>query len=134
MAKNIIKKNSYKKTTHKDVNYEALVNLEELKNGLRLADIVSCEDVDVEAFRGKCKVQILRDGHIIIHELPKHVKNKAIFRDDNSSFTLGRDGKYYFVFTMPEQLVYEIPHHLKRQAAAIAEKVNNALITKNKLA
>jgi len=130
MAKNIIKKNSYKKTTHKDVNYEALVNLGELKNGLRLADIVSCDDVYVEAFLGKCKVQILRDGHIIIHELPKRVKNKAIFRDDNSSFTLGRDGKYYFVFTMPEQLVYEIPHQLKRQAAAIAVKIEEALAIK----
>ena len=129
MAKNIIKKNSYKKT-HKNVDYEAIVSLEELKNGLRLADIVSCEDVDVEAFRGKCKVQILRDGHIVIHELPKRVKNKAIFRDDNSSFTLGRDGKYYFVFTMPEQLVYEIPHQLKRQAAAIAEKIEEALALK----
>ena len=107
MAKNIIKKNSYKKT-HKNVDYEAIVSLEELKNGLRLADIVSCEDVDVEAFRGKCKVQILRDGHIIIHELPK----------------------YYFVFTMPEQLVYEIPHQLKRQAAAIAEKIEEALAIK----
>jgi hypothetical protein len=75
-------------------------------------------------------VQILRDGHIVIHELPKRVKNKAIFRDDNSSFTLGRDGKYYFVFTMPEQLVYEIPHQLKRQAAAIAEKIEEALALK----
>ena len=83
-------KKTFTKKTHRNVDYEAIVSLEELKNGLRLADIVSCEDVDVEAFRGKCKVQILRDGHIVIHELPKRVKNKAIFRDDNSSFTLGR--------------------------------------------
>ena len=85
----------------------------------------------MEAFLGKCKVQILRDGHIIIHELPKRDKNKAIFRDDNSSFTLGRDGKYYFVFTMPEQLVNEIPYQLQRQAAVIAGKVKNVLTTKN---
>lgn len=124
-------KKTFTKKTHKNVDYEAVVSLEELKNGLRLADIVSCDDVYVEAFLGKCKVQILRDGHIIIHELPKRVKNKAIFRDDNSSFTLGRDGKYYFVFTMPEQLVNEIPYQLQRQAAAIAEKVKNVLTTKN---
>ena len=123
-------KKIFTKKTHRNVDYEAIVSLEELKNGLRLADIVSCDDVYVEAFLGKCKVQILRDGHIIIHELPKRVKNKAIFRDDNSSFTLGRDGKYYFVFTMPEQLVYEIPHQLKRQAAAIAEKIEEALAIK----
>jgi len=124
-------KKTITKKTHKNVDYEAIVSLEELKNGLRLADIVSCDDVYVEAFLGKCKVQILRDGHIIIHELPKRVKNKAIFRDDNSSFTLGRDGKYYFVFTMPEQLVNEIPYQLQRQAAAIAGKVINVLTTKN---
>ncbi len=124
-------KKTITKKTHKNVDYEAIVSLEELKNGLRLADIVSCDDVYVEAFLGKCKVQILRDGHIIIHELPKRVKNKAIFRDDNSSFTLGRDGKYYFVFTMPEQLVNEIPYQLQRQAAAIAGKVKNVLTTKN---
>jgi len=123
-------KKTFTKKTHKNVDYEAVVSLEELKNGLRLADIVSCDDVYVEAFLGKCKVQILRDGHIIIHELPKRVKNKAIFRDDNSSFTLGRDGKYYFVFTMPEQLVNEIPDQLKRQAAAIAEKIEEALALK----
>ena len=123
-------KKTITKKTHKNVDYEAIVSLEELKNGLRLADIVSCDDVYVEAFLGKCKVQILRDGHIIIHELPKRVKNKAIFRDDNSSFTLGRDGKYYFVFTMPEQLVYEIPYQLKRQAVAIAEKIEEALALK----
>lgn len=124
-------KKTFTKKTHKNVDYEAIVSLEELKNGLRLADIVSCDDVYVEAFLGKCKVQILRDGHIIIHELPKRVKNKAIFRDDNSSFTLGRDGKYYFVFTMPEQLVNEIPYQLQRQAAVIAGKVKNVLTTKN---
>ena len=123
-------KKTFTKKTHKNVDYEAVVSLEELKNGLRLADIVSCDDVYVEAFLGKCKVQILRDGHIIIHELPKRHRNKPIFRDDNSSFTLGRDGKYYFVFTMPEQLVYEIPHQLKRQAAAIAEKIEEALAIK----
>ena len=123
-------KKTFTKKTHKNVDYEAVVSLEELKNGLRLADIASCDDVYVEAFLGKCKVQILRDGHIIIHELPKRVKNKAIFRDDNSSFTLGRDGKYYFVFTMPEQLVNEIPYQLQRQAAAIAEKIEEALALK----
>lgn len=124
-------KKTFTKKTHKNVDYEAVVSLEELKNGLRLADIVSCDDVYVEAFLGKCKVQILRDGHIIIHELPKRHRNKPIFRDDNSSFTLGRDGKYYFVFTMPEQQVNEIPYQLQRQAAAIAGKVKNVLTTKN---
>ena len=128
--KNKIKKNSYKKTTIKDVNYEALVNLGELKNGLRVANIVSCEDVEVEGFIGRCKVQLLHDGHIQIVQLPKRLRNKPIFRDDNCTFTLGKDGRYYFVFTMPEQLIFEIPGQLRRQAGAIAAKIEEALAIK----
>ena len=128
--KNIIKKNSYKKTIHKDVNYEALVNLGELKDGLRIANIVSCEDVEVEGFIGRCKVQLLHDGHIQIVQLPKRLRNKPIFRDDNCTFTLGKDGRYYFVFTMPEQLIFEIPGQLRRQAGAIAAKIEEALAIK----
>lgn len=111
-----------------DINYEGLVSLGELKNGLRVADIVSLDDVEVDNFIGKCKVQILRDGHIYITELPKREKNTPIFRDDNCSLSLGRDGKYYFVFTLPEQLVDELPHQLVRQASAIAQKVLKELI------
>ena len=128
--KNKIKKNSYKKTTIKDVNYEALVNLGELKDGLRIANIVSCEDVEVEGFIGRCKVQLLHDGHIQIVQLPKRLRNKPIFRDDNCTFTLGKDGRYYFVFTMPEQLIFEIPGQLRRQAGAIAAKIEEALAIK----
>ena len=128
--KNIIKKNSYKKTIIKDVNYEALVNLGELKDGLRIANIVSCEDVEVEGFIGRCKVQLLRDGYIEIVQLAKRHRNKPIFRDDNCTFTLGKDGRYYFVFTMPEQLIYEIPGQLRRQAGAIAVKIEEALAIK----
>ena len=127
--KNIIKKNSYKKT-HKNVDYEAIVSLEELKNGLRIANIVSCEDVEVEGFIGRCKVQLLHDGHIQIVQLPKRLRNKPIFRDDNCTFTLGKDGRYYFVFTMPEQLIFEIPGQLRRQAGAIAAKIEEALAIK----
>jgi len=116
------------KTRKSDINYEGLVSLGELKNGLRVADIVSLDDVEVDNFIGKCKVQIMRDGHIYITELPKRKKNTPIFRDDNCSLSLGRDGKYYFVFTLPEQLVDELPHQLVRQASAIAQKVLKELI------
>ena len=116
------------KTRKSDINYEGLVSLGELKNGLRVADVVSCDDVEVDNFTGKCKVQIMRDGHIYITELPKREKNTPIFRDDNCSLSLGHDGKYYFVFTLPEQLVDELPHQLVRQASAIAQKVLKELI------
>ena len=123
-------KKIFTKKTHKNVDYEAIVSLEELKNGLRIANIVSCEDVEVEGFIGRCKVQLLRDGHIQIVQLAKRHRNKPIFRDDNCTFTLGKDGRYYFVFTMPEQLIYEIPGQLRRQAGAIAAKIEEALAIK----
>ena len=123
-------KKIFTKKTHKNVDYEAIVSLEELKNGLRIANIVSCEDVEVEGFIGRCKVQLLHDGHIQIVQLPKRLRNKPIFRDDNCTFTLGKDGRYYFVFTMPEQLIFEIPGQLRRQAGAIAAKIEEALAIK----
>jgi hypothetical protein len=133
MAKNIIKKNSYKKITNKDVNYEALVNLS-FEDGLCTAEIASCEDVKVEGFRGKCKIKMETDGGFCIKQLPKRERNKAIFRDDNCTLTRGKDGKFYFVFIMPEALVHELPTQLSCQALNIAEKVKFALMHNKKLA
>lgn len=116
-----------KKDTNKERYYEGVVSLGELKNGLRVADVVSIDDVEVENFTGHCKVQIMRDGHIYITQLPKPPKNHPLYRDDNCSLSLGRDGKYYFVFTLPEQLVDELPRELVRQASAIAQKVLRSL-------
>ena len=99
-----------------------------LETGLRALDFECCEDVQMEAFCTKCKVQGMRDGNVYMTELPKRHKNKPLFRDDNSSLSLGRDGKYYFVFTLPEQLVAELPEQLVRQASTIAQKVIRELI------
>ena len=100
----------------------------ECENGLRFADFECCEDVEMEPFVGDCRVQVMRDGNVYITERPKRIRNRALLRDDNSSLSLGRDGKYYFVFTLPEQLVAELPEQLVRQASAIAQKVIRELI------
>ena len=63
------------------------------ENGLHTADFMCCEDALLEPFRGKCKVQMMRDGNVYITELPKRVRNKALFRDDNCSLSQGRDGR-----------------------------------------
>ncbi len=118
-------------STKKQVTLEGLMNLGKLNNGLHTMDFMSMEDVDMEAFIGKCKVQMMRDGNVYITELPKRVKNKPMFRDDNCSLSLGRDGRYYFVFSLPEQLVNELPKKLVRQASAIAQKVVKELIIRN---
>ena len=61
----------------------------------------------------------------------KRIRNKALFRDDNSSLSLGQNGRYYFVFSMSEERVLELPQQLVRQAKAIANKVLRDLKVEN---
>ena len=109
---------------------DGLMTIGILENGLRTADFMCCEDVEMEAFIAKCKVQGMRDGNIYMTELPKRMRNKPLFRDDNSSLSLGRNGRYYFVFSMPQEQVDELPKELVRQASDIAQKVLRELILK----
>ena len=100
-------------------------------NGQHTADFECCDKVKMEPYSAICKVQTMRDGNIYITQVPKRIRGKAMFRDDNSTLTLGRDGRYYFVFTMPKQMVHKLPMLLVRQASAIAQKVIRELLTLN---
>lgn len=119
-----------KQTIQRQVTVDGLMVFSQTEDGLRTADFECCEDVQLEAFTGKCKVQIMRDGNVYITELPKRVRNQAIFREDNSSLSHGQDGKYYFYFSLPEELIDELPKELVRQASVIAEKVIKGLMVK----
>ncbi len=112
------------------VTLDGMMTFGQLENGLRIADFECCEDVQMEAYIAKCKVQRMRDGNVYITELPKRIRNKPMFRDDCCSLTLGHDGRFYFVLSMPEELVDELPQELVRQAGAIAQKVLRELICK----
>ena len=90
--------------------------------GQHILDFACTEYAEVEPFTGDCKVQAMRDGNVYITEKPKRVRGKALFREDNSTLTLGRDGRYYFVFTLPKKQQKALPEKLVRQAVAIAEK------------
>ena len=114
--------------SERTVTLEGLMTFGKLENGLRTADFECCEDVKLEAFIAKCKVQGMRDGNVYITELPKRVRNRPMFRDDNCALTLGHDGRFYFVFSMPAELVDELPQQLVRQAGAIAQKVLKEII------
>ena len=98
------------------------------KEGLRTADFACCESVEIERFSGRFKVDGMHDGNIYMVELPKRVRNQAIFRDDNSSFSKGQNGRYYFVFTLDEKRLEQVPKELVRQARAIAEKIRTILL------
>ena len=70
----------------------------------------------------------MRDGNIYITELPKRPKNKPLFREDNSSLSHGRNGKYYFVLSIDENLIDTLPQILVNEASAIAHKIMGKLI------
>jgi hypothetical protein len=110
-------------STEREVTLDGMMTVGKLETGLRALDFQCCEDVVMKAFCGLCKVQVMRDGNVYITESPKRIRNKPLFRDDNSSLSLGQNGQYYFVFTMPQEQLCELPQKLVRQASAIAEKV-----------
>lgn len=111
------------KTIQRQVTVDGMMVFGQTEDGLKTADFECCEDVEMQAFIAKCKVQIMRDGNVYITELPKRVRNQAIFREDNSSLSHGQDGRYYFYFSIDESRVGELPEQLVRQASAIANKV-----------
>jgi len=118
------------KKNEKEITLDGLMTIGRVENMIH-AEFMCCEDVRMDAAVTNCKVQVMRDGNVYITELPKRVKNKPMFRDDNCSLSLGRDGRYYFVFSLPEKLVDELPKQLVRQASAIAQKVMKNLIIDN---
>ena len=115
-------------STERQVSLDGLLTLGMLENGLRTADFVCCEDVEVEAFSGDFKVQVMRDGNVYMTQRPKRIRNKAIFRDDNASLSQGQDKRWYFYFSLDEDQLEQLPEKLVHQASAIAQKVIRELI------
>lgn len=115
----------------RQVMLDGLLTLGLLENGLRVADFQCCEDVEMEAFSGTFKVQVMRDGNIYMQQKPQRVRNKAIFRDDNASLSQGQDKRWYFYFSLDENQLELLPEKLVKQAGAIAQKVMRELIINN---
>ena len=121
-----------KKAINKPVMLDGYMAVSE-ENNLHILDFVCCEDVQMDAFTGKCKVELMRDGNVYISELPKQHKNKSIFRDDNCSLSHGHNGKFYFVFTMDDDRLGDLPQQLIQQAGNIARKVLKEIIFKKEV-
>jgi hypothetical protein len=119
-------------TTGRQVTLDGLMTIGMLENGLKIADFMCCEDVEMEAFSGTFKVEGKRDGNVYMTQLPKRIRNKAIFRDDNASLSQGQDKRWYFYFSLDEDQLEQLPEKLERQAIAIAQKVLWNLIMKRK--
>ena len=115
-------------STENQVMLDGLLTLGMLENGLRSADFMCCENVEIDSFSGTFKVQGMRDGNVYMTEQPKRVRNKALFRDDNASLSQGQDKRWYFYFSLDEDQLEQLPDKLVRQASAIAQKVIRELI------
>ena len=114
--------------TLRQVTLNGMLTVGTLENGRNALDFACCEYVELAPFTAQCKVQVMRDGNVYMTEKAKRVRNRPLFRDDNCSLSLGHDGRYYFVFSLPAELVDELPDELVRQALAIAQKVNALII------
>lgn len=115
----------------KPIEAEGVMTYGELENGLKIFDFQCLEAIEVEEHCAQFKVKRMRDGNVYMTEVPRRERNKPIFRDDNSSLSLGKDDRYYFVFTLSEKQIAELPAELVRQASAIANKVIRELLTSN---
>ena len=117
-------------TTEKQVTLDGMMTIGMLETGLRTADFMCCEDVELDAFSGTFKVEGMRDGNVYMTEKPKRRRNKALFRDDNASLSQGQDKRWYFYFSLDEDQLEQLPEKLVHQASAIAQKVLRELILK----
>ena len=112
------------------VTMDGMMTIGVLEDGRHRADFQCCEDVDVEKFIGRFKVQAMHDGNVYMEEYPKRVRNHPLFRQDNSSLSLGRNGQYYFVFWLPESELAQLPEKLVRQANEAAAKASGLFYKK----
>ncbi len=115
-------------STERQVSLDGLLTICMLENGLKTADFMCCEDVEMEAFSGTFKVEGKHDGNVYMTEKPKRRRNKPIFRDDNASLSQGHNKRWYFYFSLDEDQLEQLPEKLVHQASAIAQKVIRELI------
>jgi len=60
-----------------------------------------------------------------ITELPKRVKNKPLMRQTHSSFSLGKDERYYFIFSLSSEDLHLLPALLMKEAKVIVKYILN---------
>ena len=117
-----------KKFEMKELKMDGIMAVGENEEGLRTLDFECCERVKTEAFRGKYEVLGARDGNIYMTEQKKRkrIRHKPMFREDNSTLTLGVDHKYRFWFTLDEKEADKLHEKLTAQAKKIAKKFSLA--------
>jgi hypothetical protein len=67
-----------------------------------------------------------------ITELPKRVKSKPLMRQTHSSFSLGKDKRYYFIFSLSAEDLHLLPALLMKEAKAIVKYILNTHLLTHK--
>ena len=119
-----MKRNNKKNNVQRTETLNGMMTFGIINDNQHILDFVSTSYAEVEPFTADCKVQAMRDGNVYITQKPRYKRNTPLFREDNSTLTLGRDDRYYFVFTMPKEHLDILPDRLVHQALAIAQKVD----------
>ena len=119
-----MKRNNKKNQVQRTTTLNGMMTFGTADHNLHILDFVSTEYAEMDAFTADCRVQAMRDGNVYITEKPRRKKGTPLFREDNSTLTLGRDRRYYFVFTLPEDQLDLLPDRLVHQSLAIAQKVD----------
>ena len=119
-----------KKGVQEQMTLDGMMTVGKFEDGRHRAVFQCCEDVEMEKFIGRFKVQAMHDGNLYMEEYPKRIRNKPLFRQDNSSLSLGRNDMYYFVFWLPEAEVKALPEKLVRQANEAAAKASGLFYKK----
>ena len=119
------KKNNF---IERQVTLDGMLTISKLDNELRTADFECCEDTEIVPFVGRFRVQAMHNGDVYMQELPKRIRNKPLFKLDNSSLSLGRDGHYYYSFRLPESEVERLPQLLMRESRQMATKVRKNIL------
>ena len=112
----------------KSVTLDGLMTLGQLDDGRHTADFACCEDVELEQIKGTFSVDIQRDGNVYMTEEKKRIRNTPLFREDNSSFSHGRNKRYYYVFSIEDDRIEDLAEELVRQANVIAQKISRELL------
>ena len=124
---NLTMKTNNNNTPERTTTLDGMMSFGIVNGNQHILDFLSTEWAEVEPFIADCKVQAMRDGNVYITERPRRKRSKPLFREDNSTLTLGRDNRYYFVFTIPKAHLDILPDRLVHQALAIAQKVDRMI-------
>ena len=74
-------------TEEREVTLDGMMTIGKVENNLIRADFACCEDIELEPFAGRFKVQGMHNGDVYMVQIPGRIRNKPEFREDNSSLS-----------------------------------------------